>query len=201
MIAIIPTLLIAVIFGVLIFQSGSKHGNDELKTINHKDERSSMLKVVYVFFTGLLLATFFGVGIATFYPAPTAPEYPSSLQYKDQTGKTMSEEDVARQKAFVDESKAYQDVFKVYARNVSISALALALMAALLGIILAERLKIIADGTLLGGFFTLLYSIGWGFATEDNRYRFFLVTIGLLVLLGFGYAKFVREGAKGSNRA
>lgn len=201
MIVIIPTLLIAVIFGVLIFQSGSKHSNDELKTINHKDERSSMLKVVYVFFTGLLLATFFGVGITTFYPAPTAPEYPSSLQYKDQTGKTMSEEDVARQKAFYDESKAYQDVFKVYARNVSISALALALVAALLGIILAERLKIIADGTLLGGFFTLLYSIGWGFATEDNRYRFFLVTIGLLVLLGFGYTKFVREGVKGLSRA
>lgn len=38
-----------------------------------------ILKLVYTFFLGLLIALFVGFGINTFYPAPDEPEYPSVL--------------------------------------------------------------------------------------------------------------------------
>jgi hypothetical protein len=34
--------------------------------------------------------------------------------------------------------------------------------------------------------------MGRGLDTGDNKYRFFIMTIGLIVALGLGYTKFVR---------
>ena len=152
-----------------------------------------MLKTVYTFFTGLLLATFVGVGIAAFYVAPKPPEYPTVLS-RPATKETpeLTAEQQKTQEEFDAANKVHQEKFKTYARNVSLGALGFAVLFAVLGLLLAERILVLADGVLLGGFFTLLYSIGWGFATEDNRFRFLMVTIGLVVALTLGYLKFVR---------
>lgn len=171
-----------------------------------------MLKVVYTFFTGLLLATFVGVGIAAFYPAPQYPEYPTELEGVDVClieteaghrpcakldGMAEPTEEQKQIKRDYDASvKQHETDQQRYARNVSITSFVFALIFAAIGLILESSLKLIADGVLLGGLFTLVYGIGWGFATEDNVYRFIVVTIGLAVMLALGYLKFVRPDGK-----
>lgn len=44
---------------------------------------------------------------------------------------------------------------------------------------------------MLGGLFTLFYSIGRGFASEDSKYMFIMVSVGLLLVLFLGYHRFV----------
>jgi hypothetical protein len=56
----------------------------------------------------------------------------------------------------------------------------------------ATKLSVIADGLLLGGLFTLLYSLGLGLSTDDTSYRFIIITIGLAAALFIGYWKFLR---------
>ncbi|MBI4023011.1 hypothetical protein HY375_02515 [Candidatus Berkelbacteria bacterium] len=171
-----------------------------------------MLKVIYTFFTGLLLATFVGVGIAALYPAPQYPEYPVALEGVDvcliettagnrpcpkAEGMAEPTDEQKQIKRDYDAAvKQHQEDQQRYARNVSITSFACALLFAAIGLLLESRLKLIADGVLLGGLFTLVYGIGWGFATEDNVYRFMVVTIGLVVVLILGYLKFVGPESK-----
>jgi hypothetical protein len=49
---------------------------------------------------------------------------------------------------------------------------------------------------LLGGIFTLLYGIGRGMVTDNNRYRFLVAAVGLAITLGLGYIKFTRRELK-----
>lgn len=168
-----------------------------------------MLRVLYVFFTGLLLATFVGVGIAAFYPAPELPEYPEELERVNiciDNGRCPTFEGYSdpseQQQITADEHeaelKAYDEAMQAYARNVSITSFVIALIFAIIGLATEKQLKLISDGVLLGGLFTLVYGIGWGFATEDDVYRFVVVTIGLIVVLVLGYLKFVKPDQKKS---
>jgi hypothetical protein len=50
----------------------------------------------------------------------------------------------------------------------------------------------IADGILLGGVFTTMYSIIRGLMSEDSQFRFLIVVIGLGIALALGYIKFIR---------
>jgi hypothetical protein len=49
-----------------------------------------------------------------------------------------------------------------------------------------------ADGILLGGVFTAAYSIIRGLMSEDSRFRFLIVAVGLAIALILGYLKFIR---------
>ncbi len=53
--------------------------------------------------------------------------------------------------------------------------------------------SIISDGLLLGGVFTLGYSIIRGFAGDDDKFRFFVVIVGLVVTVVLGDLKFIRD--------
>jgi hypothetical protein len=154
-----------------------------------------ILKYIYTIFVGILLATFIGVGISAFYPGPKQPEFPPDYgaPYKYGLGQdgTPSAEMIARQDEFTAKSKEYQDASKKYNRDVSIIALVSAIVVFVVSIVL-KRLTYIADGLLLGGVLTLLYSIIRGFDTEDNMFRFVVVAIGLVVALILGYLKFIR---------
>jgi hypothetical protein len=59
--------------------------------------------------------------------------------------------------------------------------------------IFEDKIKIMADGVMLGGLFTLLYSLGRGFASESSKYVFAVTTMGLAIVLYLGYHRFVRE--------
>lgn len=150
-----------------------------------------MLKVAYAFFIGILLAIFVGVGINAFYPEPTAPEYPRSLEQK--SGSELSYEDRQAQNKFDDDQKAYMESLKPYNRNVSIITLIAATVFVTVSLVFEKRIKVIADGVMMGGIFTLIYSLGRSFGAQDSRYTFVVVTIGLIIAIGLGYMRFLRE--------
>lgn len=151
-------------------------------------KEDSILSIIYTFFVGLLLAVFVGFGINTFYTAPPAPEFPSVLNI---VGKEPSSEQIAAQNKFDSQNRAYQAAMKPYNRNVSIMALGAAIILLAISLIFEHRIRFIADGVMLGGLFTLVYSLIRGFASGNSRYIFVVISIGLVVVLVLGYRRFV----------
>lgn len=152
-----------------------------------------MLKLLYTLFLGLLVALFVGLGIDAFYPGPKVPDYPISLE-QDMTkfGCQLSEEQKAQQLKYDQDMKNFNDAEKPYNRNVSMVALSFAIVILIASLTLFSKIKMMADGILLGGVFTTAYSIIRGLMSEDSRFRFLIVTVGLIIALVLGYIKFIR---------
>lgn len=158
-----------------------------------------VLRFVYILFTGVLLATFVGVGIAAFYPSPKTPEPPVSVKYappcesaKDEaTSQKIRQEQEEFDKVF----KAYERQNEKYNRDVSIISLAAAILILIVSLTLFKKILILADGLLLGGVLTLIYSIIRGFGSGDNMFRFIVVSAGLIIALFLGYIKFIKPTA------
>lgn len=156
-------------------------------------EDNKILKLVYTFFLGILLAIFVGVGINTFYPPPPEPKWPTQLETY---GKELSEQQQKTQIAHEKRMQAYEEDLKPYSRNVSIITLVSAVALLAVSILFEKKIKVIADGVMIGGLFTLLYSIGRGFASGDDKYMFVMVTVSLAVVLYLGYHRFVKPDGK-----
>lgn len=156
-----------------------------------------ILKFIYTLFIGILLALFVGFGIAAFYEEPKYPEPPMSLKYpspiypesKEVSFSAQITRDQIRQEKI---QKEFQKNIEIYNRNVSVIGLTAAIIFLTISLTLAQKLLLISDGLLLGGVFTLLYSIGRGFASHDNKFQFVTVAIGLVVSLVLGYIKFIK---------
>lgn len=150
-----------------------------------------MLKVIYAFFLGILLAVFVGVGIAAFYSQPKGPEWPTELNIMN---KEPTSDQLQLQKDFDAKQKVWEEKMKPYNRNVSIMAISAAIFFVAIGLVFERRIDILANGAMLGGVFTLLYSMGRGFAAQDSKYSFLVTSIGLAIALGLGYMRFIRPG-------
>lgn len=163
-----------------------------------KIEENKVIKLVYTFFVGLLLAIFIGVGIQTFYSSPPRPDFPSITadELRKDDGSSVPASDVRS-----DYEQAYRDYEiknKVYNRNVSIIALVASIALVVVSLVYESRIKVIADGVMMGGLFTLLYSIIRAFVSEDTKYLFAAVSVGLVLVLYLGYHRFVRpDGPSG----
>lgn len=155
-------------------------------------QENSILKFVYTFFLGILVALFVGLGVNTFYPGPTEPEYPTTSQAV--TKEPTAEQQAAENKYQAD-YRAYEKKLKPYSRNVSIITLTAAVIFLVLSLVFESHLRILADGILFGGLFTLLYSIIRGFISQESKYVFMVVTIGLAAVMYIGYHRFVRRPA------
>ena len=159
-----------------------------------------ILKVFYTIFICILLAFFVGVGTAAFYKAPQYPEYPVSLKYpppgETPVKATESSNLRAEQEKYEKISKVYEEKNKVYQRNVSIIALIAAVIMLVISLTIFRHLLVIADGLLLGGVFTLIYSMVRGFVTQDEIFRFIVISIGLAISLIIGYVKFIKPQEK-----
>lgn len=151
-----------------------------------------MLKLIYTLFLGLLVALFVGLGIDAFYPGPKAPDYPVSLDLA-KPGCEISEQQRAEQVKYEKDLRDYSEKSKPYNRHVSIIALSFAILILIASLTLLSKIKMMADGILLGGVFTAAYSIIRGLMSEDSRFRFVIVTIGLVIALILGYLKFIRS--------
>ena len=57
----------------------------------------------------------------------------------------------------------------------------------------SKKLKIVSNGLLLGGFFTLLYSIIRGIMSGDEVTRFIVILLSLVLVLVVGYLKFAKK--------
>lgn len=153
------------------------------------------IKVIYTFLIGIFVAVFIGVGIAAFYPGPKYPEPPAVLKYGnvDISKDTSQTAEVKAEIAKYDlEESAYRELSNVYNRNVSIFAIVFSILVVIASLTLFKSILVIADGLLLGGVLTLIYSVIRGFNTEDNMFRFIVVSIGLFVSLFLGYVKFIK---------
>lgn len=146
-----------------------------------------MIKQIYIFFIGVLLATFIGVGVAAFYEAPKRPEYPMRQEFVD--GKCSP---TAEEIQYEQDQRQYMEQNKTYSRNVSIITLIFSVVILVVSLTIFAKLPLISDGLLLGGLFTQLYSIMRGFESEDNKFRFIAVSVGLITSLTIGYLKFVK---------
>ncbi|HPF31018.1 MAG TPA: hypothetical protein PLO25_01780 [Candidatus Saccharibacteria bacterium] len=158
-------------------------------------EDNKILKLTYTFFLGILIATFIGVGINTFYEAPKYPETPSILKNsydKEPTSEQLDAQIKFEMQQFEMQQEEYAEIIKPYNRNVSIITLIFAVLLLILSIIFEKKMKFISDGIMLGSLFTLIYGIGRGFASEDSKFIFIAVSIGLLAVLYVGYHRFVK---------
>ena len=153
-------------------------------------EPGKFLRVVYTFFVGVLLAIFVGVGINTFYVSPAEPQYPIEL---NSTGKELTTQEQTLQRNYDKSRRAYEEKLKPYNRNVSMLALGSAIVLLIISLLFENRIKIMSDGVMMGGLFTMVYSIGRGFASQNSKYMFVLVTVGLAAVLVMGYRRFVQH--------
>jgi len=151
-----------------------------------------MIKPIYTIFLAILIALFVGLGIDTFYPGPEAPEYPPELEYVENCCEETAEQ-LAIREDFDQAQKQFMEEFKLYSRNVSIISLIAAIIVLVLSLTLLVKIKMIADGILLGGLFLTVYSIMRGLMSEDSQFRFLIITVGLIIALVLGYIKFIRS--------
>lgn len=157
-----------------------------------------LLKFIYTVFIGILLALFVGLGIAAFYEKPKIPDYPAPLKYtapinpdtpKDTTNSAKMEKE---QQRYDSDFKTYQQKSEEYNRNVSILTLIASIIILVISLTIFKNLPLISDGLLLGGIFVLLYSIVRGFQSDNDKFRFIVVAIGLVIALILGYLKFIK---------
>jgi len=161
-----------------------------------------MLKYIYTFFIGILLVTFIGVGIAAFYEGPKPPEYSANDMYvakpdmNDASSAAWLEADRARTIKQDAEYKEFQAKNRLYSRNVSVITTIAAVIILVISLTMLKKLDLLSDGLLMGGLFTEIYSIIRGFESQDNKFRFVVVTIGLIISLLVGYLKFIKPQPK-----
>ncbi len=153
-----------------------------------------MIKLLYKLFLGLLVALFIGFGISVFYTAPKEPEYPTQLQNIKSDGMTPAQEKINTD--FNNQQKTYQADFARYSRNVSAIAIVFSIVLLILSLTVLLNVGIIGDGILLGGIFTLAYAMIRAFMSDNNKFQFGAVTVGLIVAVILGYWKFHRLETK-----
>lgn len=152
-----------------------------------------MIRFIYTLFIGVFLALFVGVGISAFYPAPKYPEMPVSIRYEPlpDTNVKETKEIIEQRKIYDIQEKEYRKKSQLYERNVSTIAVVAAVFFVAISLTLLKKIYLIADGILLGGVLALLYGTIRGFSTEDTRFLFFVVSVGLSISLLLGYLKFI----------
>ncbi|MDB5186763.1 MAG: hypothetical protein JWM07_235 [Candidatus Saccharibacteria bacterium] len=170
----------------------SKHKRFVVNNINRRYStfmEDKLLKLVYTFFLGIIIALFVGMGISTFYTAPVMPEYPMSSHPQTEPSKTSAEE-LKAQRTYDEQYKTFSKDSEVYHRNVSIISIVFAVAFVMLSLVFERKNRVIANGIMMGGIFVLIYSIGRGVASTDTKYTFIAVCISLAVVLYLGYRRF-----------
>lgn len=154
-----------------------------------------MLKVIYVFFLGLLLSIAVGVGVAAFYQQPEAPKYPEF------SSSDTSEERDGKQAGYDEQLAEYTKELNTYNRNVSLIVLGFAVVFLIFSMAIYSKADVVSDGLLLGGLLSLIYSVIRGFNADDERYTFVLVVASIVIALVLGYYKFIKPQNKKSKKS
>lgn len=176
-----------------------------------KERQQYALQTIFSFFLGLMVLAFIGIGVITFYPQPDYDEPPEMRELqreqeqiwsKDRDGE-LSAADQKRVDEIQEEMDALweeqEEVRQIWARNTSIILILFATLVMGISLIRSEQLRVISNGLLLGGLFTMVYGVGWIIASGESVARFGVIVFALAITLGLGYLKFVRgkEAAAG----
>lgn len=166
------------------------------------DRQRYTLQTIFSFFLGLMVVAFIGVGVNTFYPSP-AERYQAQLQplYDQQNtlqagGKTPTPAEQTQMTAVqtkINDLQAKQrSEEQPWSLNTSIVLVLFATAVMGVSLVRAEQLRVLSNGLLLGGLFTMLYGMGWTIASSTSNTRFYVVLFALAVTIALGYLKFVR---------
>jgi len=168
------------------------------------DKQLNALQVIFSFFLGMMVVAFIGVGVNTFYEQPFA-RYQDQIDelYREQEDITIGKgtEDLTPAEEreldrIQDEIRALEDEREAsnseWARNTSIILILFATLVMGVSLVRSEELRIISNGLLLGGLFTMIYGVGWVIASSSSVARFAVMSFALVVTFALGYARFVR---------
>ncbi|MFF0904582.1 UNVERIFIED_CONTAM: hypothetical protein RF653_12955 [Kocuria sp. CPCC 205316] len=153
---------------------------------------NNVMKIVYTFFLGALLALFVGLGIQTFHPGPEMPE-PTAGAEVVPGGSTPTEEQREEMEENERQWQQWQEEQQSYSRNVAVVALGASVVLLGLSLVLEKRNRVLTNGVMLGGLFTLLYAIGRSFASSETTMTFVAVSVGLAVVLLLGHRRFFQD--------
>ncbi len=169
-----------------------------------RDRQRDALQTIFSFFVGLMVLAFIGVGVNTFYESPQqAQSEKEQALFRQQEAinrkgdpANLSPSDRAKYDALQTQidalQKANQAAMETWARNTSIVLVLFATLVMGVSLIRSEQLKVLSNGLLLGGLFTMLYGTGWVVFSGSSWARFLVVLFALAVTIGLGYLKFVR---------
>ncbi|MHB9002566.1 MAG: hypothetical protein ACYC6C_00690 [Coriobacteriia bacterium] len=174
-----------------------------------RDRQQYALQTIFSFFLGLMVVAVVGIGVNTFYEGPDQQyqERISELNrerealYRGNEGVekgegALSPADQRRADAIDEEtSDIYAEIEKArpaWARNTSIVLIVFATAVMGVSLVRSEQLRVISNGLLLGGLFTMVYGVGMAIFSGESIARFAVIVFALLVTVGLGYLKFVR---------
>lgn len=171
------------------------------------DRQRFALQTIFSFFLGLMVLAFIGVGVNTFYPSPSDRFTPrqqqlqidlNTAQNKAPQGSytTTQQAEINRIQHQIDDlSNEQAAAEKDWAKGTSIVLVIFATFVMAVSLVRSEQLRVLSNGLLLGGLFTMLYGTGWVIFSGNSTVRCAVITFALLVSIALGYLKFVRERA------
>lgn len=171
------------------------------------DRQHNALQTIFSFFLGLMVVAFIGVGVNTFYPSPAETRKPELEELQRQQdalrvaadGRELEPTQQAEMDRLMAEENELQLAIdgeeKGWARVTSIILVVFATLVMSVSLVRNEQLRVLGNGLLLGGLFTMVYGVGWVIFSGSSVIRFAVMAFALLVALGLGYAKFVRGRA------
>lgn len=168
------------------------------------DRQHYALQTIFSFFLGLMVLAFIGVGVNTFYPSPASQHEQEQRELSRQIdaintknqNKSLDATTQAQVQKLQDQQNALQDTIdaetKIWARNTSIILVIFATLVMGVSLLMSEQLRVLSNGLLLGGLFTMLYGTGWVIFSGESTARFIVIAFALVVAIALGYVKFVR---------
>lgn len=147
------------------------------------------MRTVCTIFLGTLLALFVSLGISTLHPGPEEPEPSPAAVLALETAEPTDEQQQALA-AYERDRDAWEDAAMAHSRDVGVAALVSSVVLLALGLWVERRRPVLAQGALLGGLFTLFYSVVRSLMSQDTLVTFAVVTVALAVVLTLGYRRF-----------
>ena len=178
--------------------------------MNSPDRQKNALQIIFAIFLGLMLVAFIGIGVWTFYPQPEWTDNPQleteirTLETEqtgiyNKLGNEGGELTPADEARLAEIDKELADLYdqrempmQDWGRNTSIILIAFATVVMAVSLTQADQLKVLSNGLLLGGIFTMMYGTGWAVATGTSMARFWVVAVALVITIVLGYLRFVR---------
>jgi hypothetical protein len=165
------------------------------------DRQHDALQTIFSFFLGLMVVAFIIIGVNTFYPSPSDQVQMKVQPLQEQINTLYSKNatptpaDQAQIDSLQKQINALQSgtylTEQSWQLNTSIILILLATLATGISLVRSDQLRVVSNGLLLGGLFTMLAGMGWSLASGTSYLRFFVVLFALVVAIGLGYAKFV----------
>ena len=127
---------------------------------------NELLQVIFAIFLGIVVVAFVGIAVNTIYPEP---------RYEWTEGMT-----------------APPDYYTNWQITTSIILLVCATVILVVSLALPDTQAVLSNGVLLGGVFTMVYSVGMAASSSQSWLRLVVAAVALAATVAVGYFKFVR---------